>query len=334
MLDASLRAGLIELLAGSFNSDEIAELGRLVLRKFDLHSLTNRHNHITVPVREAAQTLVEAAEEKKKVSELVQLIIESDGSLLMGRRIIVKEMELFLASLTRAGYVYDFDRRKIRESARDKQELSNWGALREGREYEVSVASVDIVGSSALVREAGQRTMERVYYQFWAFLRERLSHWDGRIWSWAGDGGMIAFAMKDDAARAVQCALEIQATMPIFNARPENPISHPISVRIGMDRGRVRFMNDTGRIISEAINFASHLEKDGTYPGSVTISENLARQLPPSLRAVFRSGGVFEGREVFATVRRPDGWNLEESVPLEAASAGAAASDEVAEDLQ
>jgi hypothetical protein len=32
-------------------------------------------------------------------------------------------------------------------------------------------------------------------------------------------------------------------------------------------------------------------------------------------------------------VRRPDGWNLEEAVPLEPASAGAAPSDEVAEDL-
>lgn len=333
MLDASLRAGLIEVLAGSFNSDEIAELGTLVLRKFDLHTLTKRHNHVTVPVREAAQTLVEACEEKKKVAELVQLLIESDGSLFMGRRVVVKELELFLANLARAGYVYDFDARKLRETTRDKQELANWGALREGREYEVTVASVDIVGSSALVRSVGQRTMERVYYQFWAFLRDRLAHYDGRIWSWAGDGGMIAFAMKDDAVRAVQCALEVQATMPIFNARPESPIRESISVRIGMDRGRVRFMNDTGRIISEAINFASHVEKAGTHPGSVTISESLASHLPDSLRSVFRAGGEFEGRDVFEPVRRPDGWNLKEAVPLEPASAGAAPSDEVAEDL-
>ncbi|NBB75729.1 MAG: adenylate/guanylate cyclase domain-containing protein [Bacteroidetes bacterium] len=333
MLDASLRAGLIELLSSSFNSDEISELGALVLRKFDLHSLTNRHNHITVPVRDAAQTLVEACEEKKKVSDLVQLLIESDGSSLMGRRVAVKELEIFLSNLARAGYVYDFDRRKLRESSRDLQELSNWGALREGREYEVTVASVDIVGSSSLVRGAGQRTMERVYYQFWAFLRDRLAHYDGRIWSWAGDGGVMAFSMKNDAVRAVQCALEVQATLPIFNARPEKPIAAPISVRIGMDRGPVRYMNDTGRIISETINFAAHLEKAATEPGAVSISDALSAELPGSLRAFFVDADVFEGRRIFTTRQRPDSWSRAEPVPVEAASAGGTPGDEVAHDL-
>jgi class 3 adenylate cyclase len=333
MLDASLRAGLIELLSSSFNSDEISELGALVLRKFDLYSLTNRHNHITVPVRDAAQTLVEACEEKKKVSDLVQLFIESDGSMLMGRRVAVKDLEIFLSNLARAGYVYDFDRRKLRESSRDLQELPNWGALREGREYEVTVASVDIAGSSSLVRGAGQRTMEKVYYQFWAFLRDRLAHYDGRIWSWAGDGGVIAFSMKNDAVRAVQCALEIQATLPVFNARPENPIASPISIRIGMDRGAVRYMNDTGRIISETLNFAAHLEKAATEPGAVSISDTLRPELPGSLRAFFVDADVFEGRRIFTTPQRPDSWNRPDPLPVEAASAGGAPGNEVAHDL-
>ena len=333
MLDASLRAGLIELLSGSFNSDEISEIGALVLRKFDLHKLTNRHHHVTVPVRDASQTLVEACEEKKKVSDLVQLIIEADGSLLMGRRVTVKDLEIFLSNLARAGYVYDFDKRRLRESSRDLTELPNWGALREGREYEVTVASVDIVGSSSLVKSAGQRTMERVYYQFWAFLRDRLSHYDGRIWTWAGDGGMMAFAMKKDAERAVQCALEIQATMPVFNARPENPLRDPIAVRIGLDRGTVRYMNDPGRIISEAINFAAHLEKASTEPGGVSISDSLSRELPASLRTLFSPNGIFEGREVFTTPVRPDGWTEAAGVPLDSVSAGAVPYDDVAGNL-
>jgi class 3 adenylate cyclase len=305
MLDASLRAGLIELLAGSFNSDELSELGTLVLRKFDLHRLTNRNSHVTVPVREAAKTLVEACEEKRKIGDLIQLVIESDGSLLIGRRVAVKDLEIFLASLARAGHVYDFARRKLRESSRDLEELPNWGALREGKDYVVAIASIDIVGSSALVREAGQRRMERVYFQFWAFLRDRLAQYDGRIWSWAGDGGLLAFAMKNDSVRAVQCALEIQAAMPIFNARPENPISAPISVRIGIDRGMVRYMNDTGHIISETINFASHMEKSATDPGHVSISDAIAGRLPDSLRHIFAPAGTFDGREIRPTAGAP-----------------------------
>lgn len=251
-----------------------------------------------MPVRDAAQTLVEACEEKKKVSDLVQLLIESDGSMLMGRRVAVKDLEIFLSNLARAGYVYDFDRRKLRESSRDLQELPNWGALREGREYEVTVGSVDIAGSSSLVRGAGQRTMEKVYYQFWAFLRDRLAHYDGRIWSWAGDGGVMAFSMKSEAVRAVQCALEIQATLPVFNARSGNPIASPISVRIGMDRGTVRYMNDTGRIISETLNFAAHLEKAATEPGAVSISDTLRAELPGSVPVEAASAGGAPGNEV------------------------------------
>ncbi|MFP3959707.1 MAG: adenylate/guanylate cyclase domain-containing protein [Spirochaetaceae bacterium] len=313
MFDASLRAETIELLARSFNSDEIAEIGRLVLRKFDLYRLTNRHAHVTVPVRDAAQTLVEACEEKNKVADLIQLVVETDGALLMGRRIAIKDLELFLASLARADYVYDHARRKLRRRSHDRSELPNWGALREGREYEMTVASVDIVGSSRMVRNVGRRTAERLYYQFWEFLRARLSHYDGRIWSWAGDGGILAFTMTDDAVRAVECALETQATIPIFNARPENPLREAISVRIGLDRGRIRFMADTGRIVSEVINFASHAEKAVTDPGRVTISDTLHAQLPHSLRRLFESAGIFEGREIHTTISRVDGWSAAET---------------------
>lgn len=308
MLDASLRAGLIEVLSGSFNSDELAEIGALVLRKFDLYKLTNRHRHVTVPVRDAAQAVVEACEDKKRTADLIQLVVETDGALLMGRRVTVRDLEIFLADLARAGHTYDFDRRRLREITGERGERPNWGALRDGREYEVSVASVDIVGSSSLVKRAGQRIMERVYYQFWEFVRSHLSRYDGRIWSWAGDGGLVAFAMKDDAVRAAQWALEVQATMPIFNARPDNPLDEPISVRIGMDRGTVRFLNDTGRITSAAINFAVHLEKDATEPGSVCISEHLVEYLPADLRGLFATGGEFDGRDVFTLPARADGW--------------------------
>lgn len=330
MLDASLRAELIEVLARSFNSDEISEIGRLTVRKFDLHRLTERHRHVTVPVRDAAQTLVEEVEEKKKIADLIQLVVEADGALLMNRRVEVKGLEPLLANLARAGYVYDFSRRKLRESGRDPEEMANWGALREGRMYDIVVASVDIVGSSELVRVVGHEAMERFYYQFWSFLRRRLSHHDGRIWSWAGDGGIIAFSMKGKEVRAVQWALETQASIPVFNIRPENPIPQPISVRIGMDVGSLRFYNDTGRIILETLNYAAHLEKMGTEPGHVAISAMLCEALPDSIKQVFGSAGDFEGRTAHTTVRRPDGW-MHES--FDSALSGSAAREQVVENL-
>ena len=336
MLDASLRAELTEVLARTFNSDEISEIGRLVIKKFDLHNLTDRHRHVTVPVRDAAETLVEEVEQKKKAGDLIQLVVETDGSLLMGRRVELKGLEPFLSNLARAGYVYDSASRKLRQSKQDHQEMVNWGALRDGREYDVVVASVDIVGSSDLVREAGQRVTERFYYQFWSFLRRHLSHYDGRIWSWAGDGGIVAFAMKGKEVCAAQWALETQASIPVFNIHPDNPISQPISVRIGMDSGRLRFFADTGRIISETLNYASHLEKAATDPGHVSLSSELLGALPDSIKQVFGAPADFEGRAAHTTIHRPDGWmgeTLGDGLSVGAGLSGTAFQKDVAENF-
>jgi class 3 adenylate cyclase len=150
------------------------------------------------------------------------------------------------------------------------------------------------------------QVMEKVYYRFWAFLNRRLATYDGRCWSWAGDGGIMAFALKGSEVRAVEWALEVQATLPIFNADPGNPISDSMTARIGLDCGKIRFRQDTGRIVSDVINFASHLEKDATDQGHVSVSDTIYDQLPPPLAAFFIPNGKFEERPVYTSFRRVD----------------------------
>ena len=79
------------------------------------------------------------------------------------------------------------------------------------------MVSLDIVGNSAKVRKLGPRKIEKLYDTLWSFLKEKLASVDGRIWSWAGDGGIIAFALRDHASRAVRFAIEVQSTVPVFN---------------------------------------------------------------------------------------------------------------------
>jgi class 3 adenylate cyclase len=255
-----------------------------------------------VPARDAARALVEASDTKKREGELLAILIETDGEKLEGRRVTINGLEEFLSAMTRSGLIYDFDRRSVRRSEKDAAVAPNWGSLREGRTYPVTVASIDIVGNSELVRINGMRTMEKAYFRFWSYLNHRLAIYNGRTWSWAGDGGILAFALKNHEVRAVQWALEVQATLPVFNAGPDNPIAQNFCARIGIDTGKIRFRSDTGRIVSDSINYAAHMEKSVTHPGYVSISDRVHEVLPEKLAAQFETNGMFEDRRTFLSV--------------------------------
>jgi class 3 adenylate cyclase len=196
---------------------------------------------------------------------------------------------------------YDYQKRKIVNVKEDKSSLLNWGALRNGKEYDTVIASVDICQNSELVRKHKPGMMEKVYYRLWSFLKHKLDLYEGRIWSWAGDGGLFAFRGEKSIPDGVSCALEILYGLPVFNIQPYKPIKDEIALRIGMDFGGVKFFEDTGRIVSDVINYAAHLEKQATKPSSLSISNDIYTKLPPSMKAVFTEKQEFEGKTAWST---------------------------------
>lgn len=306
MLDATLRRELVELISASFNNEQIEELGRLVLGSFDLLGVVGVEKHITVSSRRAASALVEDLEKHKRENELIRLVVESDGSTLLGRQVSIPGVENFLDGLTRSGFVYDFGKRKLVSVRSEPVEIPNWGALREGKTYAVTIASMDIVGSTELAKSYGVRKMKKLMHLFRGFLMEKLRYYDGRMWSWEGDGGLIAFTFKNHETRATQCALDLQRTVRVFTSTPGYPLGEHICLRIGMDSGSVTFHHETGRILSDTINFAAHLEKKMTQPGSVGISEPILMKIPDTLSDAFSKEEVLEDRSIFMTERRMD----------------------------
>ena len=294
-MDPALKNLLIETVSGSLVADQIEALGQMLIPKLDIHEMSGKRSTFTLSPLMAAQVLVERFTETQQLGEFVKLLAEIDEETILGKEIHIEGLEYFFLKLTETGLVYDLDKRKIVRLKEDRNERRDWGALKNGRNYDVTVASMDIVGSSELVRRFGRNVMEKFYSFFWSSLKERLAIYNGRIWSWAGDGGILAFAFKKHQIRAVQFAVEIQRTMPLVNSHSRNPIEEDVSVRIGMHCGKVAFMADTGRIISEVINLAAHLEKKGTRPGGVSITENIWKQLPEKLQAFFSPEGDFEG---------------------------------------
>jgi class 3 adenylate cyclase len=299
MLDKTLKAHLIEMIASNFTLPQIDELGSLFHPNYTSHERLGIDNHITAPLRKSADALVDFCIEKGCDDELVKVIIEMDGKKMMGKTITIPQLEEFLVELAHYGFIYDAKKRKLRKTKDDPLDMPNWGSLREGREYEMTLLSADIVNNSELVSQFGMKKMEKMYFHLWNFLRRVLSTYGGRIWNWAGDGGIIAFTFKKHAIRAVQYALEVQSLVPVFNTDPDNPIPEDIQLRIGVDSGMVKYSEDTGRIVSETINFAAHLEKQFTQPGGIAVSGTVMEQLPEKIQAIFCNQDNFEDRDVY-----------------------------------
>ena len=301
MVDLALLHETSELISQNLNADEIEAFGKIIFKSFDCHKLAGKSNHITLSPRKCAAVLVEYCNNGKKLFDLIQLLVQLDGSTLKGKIITLNGLEIYLNKLGQAGIYYDFRKRKVLRSKKELTDLPNWGSLKEGKEYSLTILSIDIVNNSKLVKKHGVKTMEHVYFQLKSFLTKKLYEYDGRLWSFAGDGGIAAFTFKDQITRSVLCALDIQSSLAIFNINPVVKIKDTIELRIGIDTGKIKFLKETGTIVSDVINFAAHLEKYATSPGQISISDTVMKQLNKKITRIFTAENTFEERSVFST---------------------------------
>ncbi len=295
MLEPALLNETSEILSKNFSADEIDKIGNMLYSGYSTHGIAGEGNHITFSSSRAASVLVSYSNTMRKTFELIKLLIELDDSTINGKAVGINGLETYLNKLTKCGIIYDFKKRKLHHGHKDRDVLVNWGSLKDGKVYSFSILSLDIVGNSKLVRKYGAPKMEKVYFYLRKFIERKVSDYDGRIWSFAGDGGLIAYAFRKHEQRAVLCALDIQSSVPVFNLRPDIPINDEIILRIGIDTGKFRFSMDTGHIVSDIINYAAHLEKSGTRPGEISISSRVKKELPGKISKCFPHEAEFEG---------------------------------------
>jgi class 3 adenylate cyclase len=302
MFDETVIKDLTELLGKSLTFSDIEAAGGYLFknRTYDLHAVAGIDKKLSISPLNAAKILVEEADRKGRLKDLFSFTIELDGSPLNGRIVTLQGLENMLYRLSRSGQYYDFSKRKFID-VEDHRGLMNWGALRDGREYPVAIASIDICRNSELVKKYSTKVMEKVYYRLWEFLKGKLDHWEGRIWNWAGDGGIVAFRGEENVPRAVSCCMEILSSLPVFNMQPDKTIKDEIYLRIALDFGPLKFFSDTGRIVSDVINCAAHLEKNGTKPLGLSVSDTVHPRLSPAMQKAFAKELKFEGRTARST---------------------------------
>jgi class 3 adenylate cyclase len=303
MFDTALLKDLTEMMGKSLTFNDIEAIGGYLFKdhSYRTHSEAGVDKKVSISPLNAAKMLVTACESRKNLKELFAFVFELDGTPLNGHSIELDGLDNVLYHLSQSGVYYDFSGRKFVEIKKEKTMLPGWGVLRNGKEYELAIASVDICDNSELVRHYKPALMEKVYFRLLEFIRRKLGVYGGRLWSWAGDGGLMAFRGAGSIQDAVSCCLEILYALPVFNMRPDKPIKDEVCIRIGMDFGPVKYLDDTGRIVSDVLNYAAHLEKKGTAPMRLTVSDRVYGKLQEPLKSLFKDKKSFEGRTSYST---------------------------------
>ena len=297
----TLNRELTETLALSFGFKGIEALGKdLFYNNYRTHELEKIDPEVTISSHQAATRLVHECDKVGRINDLISYIMQLEGNYLNGKVVNIFEFDTFLFHLSKNGYVYDEEQKKFISKKNQNKYQTNWGALKDGGTYELVVASIDICENSKLVSAYGAKNMEGVYNQLHNFLKDIIHEFEGRIWSWQGDGGLIAFRGSKKIENSINCAIKIQLNLPFFNLSSKVNLNETINLRIALDCGNIKFFNDVGRIVSETINYAAHLEKKGTLPAGISISEKVYSHLPKKVKAFFKNEQIFENRKAYS----------------------------------
>jgi class 3 adenylate cyclase len=299
LFDLTITKDLTELIGKNLTFPDIESIGEYIFKKYSTHSLENVNENISISPLNAAKRLVQKCQEENRLEDLFCFIIGLDGSLLNGKRVGIVGMEHLLYRLSNTGIYFDFNKRKLVSFNNDKKLLKNWGSLKDGREYSMTIVSIDICDNSNLVKKYKNSIMEELYYHLWEFIRKKCELFDGRIWSRSGDGSIIAFRNNGEMISGVACCMELLFSLPVFNTSPLKKISDEINIRLGVDSGIVKFYNDTGNIVSDVINYASKLEKTATCTNGLSISEDVYSHVSPAMQKMFQSKKKFGGKTAY-----------------------------------
>lgn len=132
------------------------------------------------------------------------------------------------------------------------------------------------------------------------------------VWSWLGDGGMIAIHDNSEnkslttTFEFVQDVLKLD--LPNLKSEFENEnINGELHIRIAVHKGTIKYTDDgqQGFIHSSDINWGAHLEK-ATPQDSISISKEIYNILPNTKNIDFVSVGKFEEREAYVFTPNAD----------------------------
>lgn len=294
-----VRRLLKEFLWKSLNTDQMNYVAKEADRRFDLAKVSGYGHSIVVTRQVAADCIVDFFASEEQLLNFFAVLLGMEGKNASGGVIGFVSPDPIIKRLRERQWLFDSKAVRFFKS-QSQTRTADWGFLQEGQEYNLVFASVDVAGSSALARTNVPVDVESTLARMRVYIQDNVEAYNGRIWYWHGDGGVIAFYGSDGGTRCVVSAVTILAYLPIFNLtqselRPENDVM----LRIGIHAGLATYRADTEKIISPDIKFAEEIEKNCAETNTMALSERAANGLSPEIRRSFQPSADFGGNKIF-----------------------------------
>ncbi len=292
-----LKRILSAVLAKNFNSEDIKWIARELERNFDINEVSGFPASMRLPAKDAADVVTNYFLRKKKLQDLVNVVLGLDNKQFRGKKVILKDVGRLAKAVEESGFEYSSDTKEIKISEKGGKR-ADFGVCKEGVEYDFTFIDIDIVKNSQVVNKYSYDIVKKTYTKIIAYFTNRIEKRNGRIWVWAGDGGIAAFYGDNKCVKAVNAAIDIVAGIPLFNAE-HNDLPIDLNVRVAVHKGRCIYRDNKDLLLSDDINFVVHLEKKFTHINSISISENVFQELPDKHRKFFFPDGLFERRKAY-----------------------------------
>lgn len=119
-------------------------------------------------------------------------------------------------------------------------------------------------------------------------VQEAIDKRNGRIWSWEGDGGLVAFFFSNKQLYATLSAMDIVNRLFLYN-QLHCRLDKPLGVRMAVHSGSMDYTaNEEELKRTDVIKKIIDIEANYTNPNSVTISDTVATMLDTILADQFQ----------------------------------------------
>ncbi|HPM35334.1 MAG TPA: hypothetical protein PLE16_12150 [Spirochaetota bacterium] len=281
-------------LAESFGVDMMVTLSRILIPNYDVYQRTGFPENIPIPSRDAAAQIVRDMAALELFPIFVNLLIKISTEGYMGRRYQIHNLRDIIREMHNSGLVYDQVNNTFVEDVKIAK-TPNWGVLRNGSDYVISMLRLDIVGNTELVRKYSKTVIESTYSDLRQIVEMASDRRNGRIWSWEGDGGIIAFYFGNRNKFATLCGIEIVNQLYMYNLK-QCRLDSPLKVRIAIHNGACQYTNNPESLKKlEIVKKVTEAEANFTKPNTLTITDSVHLSLPSTLTARFTKNAFDNG---------------------------------------
>jgi hypothetical protein len=178
-----------------------------------------------------------------------------------------------------------------------------WADVVPGHVHRFAFLYIDVDDAEEMKKRYEPNNLTAAMQTFRGYIEGIAQEHGGRLWMWSRFGGLVLFPLRDNHTLAPVCGLRILLSS-IFYDVEESPLPGRLSFHMALSIGETVYReNDTGRIVSDALNSIFHLGQRYTKPGQFLCSAEACDLAPPVLRSYFVPAGTFEGRRVLRMLR-------------------------------